>query len=136
LQNSHPKTVHFICCTFVAEGSTVNRKAIVIKEYISPYVDFIHLQCHEKVQVSHCDIEWPGWCWSETASGLSGWVPQQILAFQTVTEAVCLQEYDASELNVQPGEPLMLLRSLNGWYWAQAESGAQGWVPEEHVRLL
>jgi hypothetical protein len=47
---------------------------------------------------------------------------------------VGLRDYSAAELTVSIGDVGVLLEKLGGWVYFQADSGAIGWVPENHVR--
>ena len=74
------------------------------------------------------DPEWQGWVWCRAQNGRSGWVPQIVLTGNGAWGRV-LEDYNAYELSVPPGEGLWVLRILNGWARARRDSGETGWVP-------
>lgn len=49
--------------------------------------------------------------------------------------AFATQDYCARELDVDPGQPLRGVRTLNGWAWCVPERGDAGWVPLQKLRL-
>ncbi|MCC8367941.1 ligand-binding protein SH3 [Xenorhabdus sp. PB61.4] len=108
-------------------------KGTVIKNYTSTYPTPIRLQSGDIVSVSHCDIEYPYWVWTTDKSEISGWVPQQILRFTQVNQAICMENYIAHELTVKAGELLYLENLLNGWFWAHKECGETGWIPQDYI---
>ncbi|PHM46308.1 variant SH3 domain protein [Xenorhabdus mauleonii] len=111
------------------------RKGTVIRDYVRAYPNPITLKTGEKVAISHCDIEYPGWIWTTNQLNISGWVPQQILHITQPNQAICNENYTAHELTVKTGEHLYLERVLNGWYWAHKISGETGWIPQEYIKF-
>ncbi|MED4173890.1 SH3 domain-containing protein [Halalkalibacterium halodurans] len=77
---------------------------------------------------------WEHWYFCQTADGsLKGWVPKQLLAIEG-SKGVALDDYTATELNVDVGEIVVKLKELNGWIWCrQQTSGEVGWIPKENV---
>ncbi|MBU4610560.1 hypothetical protein IMZ29_08410 [Achromobacter sp. GG226] len=78
---------------------------------------------------------WDEWYCCTNGTGVSGWVPGQILARNDEDVAQVLEDYTARELDVDPGQMLCGRRHLNGWCWCEREAdGASGWVPLSHLQ--
>ncbi len=75
------------------------------------------------------DPEFPGWIRVADRSGRSGWAPEALLDNVDGPHGTAIEDYDATELNVSPGDLLTVHRELAGWFWVCNESGACGWVP-------
>lgn len=91
----------------------------------------------QAVEIGKADSQWPGWVWCTTADDQTGWVPERfLLRTEDGGYGIALCAYDARELNVQPGELLVLEAYESGWYWVINADGASGWVPESHVEYL
>ena len=65
-----------------------------------------------------------------------GWAPCDLLRPLDAERAETLASYDARELDVSVGQSLRLHDELGGWWWAQREDGAQGWVPARHLQVI
>ena len=117
-------------------GAMLSSKGVVTNDYICAYPVPIELKVGEDVLVSHCDLEWQGWIWVTGASGISGWVPQQILSFIDEIHAKSLENYIARELSVVKGDSLHVEQLLNGWYWVRNIADQTGWVPQENIELI
>lgn len=47
---------------------------------------------------------------------------------------VTLEDYSARELNVDAGEEIVKIKTLNGWTWVRRTSDRkEGWVPHETI---
>lgn len=65
-----------------------------------------------------------------TCPGGEGWVPSRHLSATSGT-ALVVAGYDTTELALEPGEHVTVLRrdDESGWWWCRADDGAEGWVP-------
>ncbi|NPV57511.1 MAG: hypothetical protein HPY76_12680 [Anaerolineae bacterium] len=111
------------------------KPATVIKNYRTKYHTPIAFSPGELLRVGRFDDQYPGWVWTTTPDGNSGWAPANALEISGAT-ARALQAYDAREMDVDAGEALTLKQEESGWYWAENSDGAGGWVPAENLRLL
>lgn len=114
----------------------MNVTAIATRDYTSAFPNPISVKENDSAVVSHCDLEWKGWVWITLPSGKTGWAPQQILSPISSNEVICLQSYTAQELSVCINDHLIVVNSLNGWYYAEKNTGEIGWVPHECVRII
>ena len=107
----------------------------VTQPYQSAYPDPIILKQGETLTTSDRQTDWPGWIWCTTASGESRWVPD---AFVNVSpgQATMRRDYNPIELNVQPGDRLTAIETINGWAWCADAARQQGWVPQECLQPL
>lgn len=73
---------------------------------------------------------WEDWFWCETPGQEGGWVPAQVIEFIDSTTACAREAYTARELDVDPGDLVIVARTLNGWAWCEKPAtGESGWVP-------
>ena len=79
--------------------------------------------------------KWKNWVWAENAKGQGGWVPVQLIAkTHDHLEGVVKEAYSAQELNINVGEKVIKIKSLNGWTWVRNISNLEeGWVPDEAI---
>jgi hypothetical protein len=110
-------------------------KTAVIEDHAPAQQVFLAARKGDLLRVEREDDEWPGWVWCVDEAGVGSWVPDPYLA-RDGERARLLVDYDATELTVCAGDVLALQHEVNGWWWATAVSGAQGWVPAaklEHI---
>lgn len=76
---------------------------------------------------------WKDWIWAENSKGAGGWIPAQLIDCQEgETRGIVLEDYSARELDVDPGEEIVRIRTLNGWTWVRRTSDREeGWIPNE-----
>jgi len=72
-------------------------KIKVITRHESNYPNPINLKKGEWVETGKEDDQYPGWIWTTTQNGDSGWVPKQILS-RKQNQALILENYCAKEL--------------------------------------
>lgn len=73
---------------------------------------------------------WDNWLFCGTPGQVSGWVPAQIIEIIDGNTARALEDYTARELNVQEGDLLLGMKTLNGWVWCENSGTSEsGWVP-------
>lgn len=110
----------------------------VIKSYQKQYLDPIQLNVGDIVVLGKEETEekWIGWIWAETKNN-SGWIPIQIVFFsEDKKTGVILEYYSASELSIDLGDKLQVLKSLNGWLWVKnLETNEEGWIPSECIKI-
>jgi len=112
----------------------MRQSTIVIAAHHSNYPDPVRVLRGQKVGVGDSDPEFPGWIRIIDPTGRSGWAPESILERSGGSEAVATEDYDATELDVAPGDRLTVHRELAGWYWVSNEAGAFGWVPVDAIQ--
>ncbi len=77
--------------------------------------------------------EWEGWRFCRTIDDIEGWVPREYLSVNdSIWRAAC--DYDATELAVDIGQELVILKETAGWFWCRAGERL-GWVPVENVTV-
>jgi len=130
---------------------------IVTKSRVSQYPKPIVLEKGDRVTVGKEDDSnpaWKGWIWcistgstSLTTGPLStgalaslgtiareGWVPKQYITLTGENEGIALEDYDATEMNVEMGDIILAEKEVNGWAWGKNErTGQKGWVPLENL---
>jgi hypothetical protein len=111
-------------------------RALVVADYRTRYHDPIRFDAGEIVHLGERDHEWPAYVWTRLADDRAGWAPCDLLRPLDAERAETLASYDARELDVSVGQSLRLHDELGGWWWAQREDGAQGWVPARHLQVI
>jgi hypothetical protein len=110
-------------------------QVIVVEPHVATYAQAIHATAGETVTVGPEDIDFPGWVWCISTSGVSSWVPKAFLEIEGESGKL-LREYHAGELTVAVGERLSVVEEESGWYLCETESNQRGWVPIENVRPI
>lgn len=109
----------------------------VIKKHRSEFPDPVVISKGDKLVIGEKYEEheaWNDWFFCETQDGARGWVPKQVLHWLGSHEGRALEDYSAKEMDVEKGEVLIGLKSLNGWIWCRhPSSGEEGWVPAENL---
>lgn len=81
------------------------------------------------VMVGPSDRTWPGWVSVASPDGRSTYVPADRLEIMADGTGVMLDRFDATDLSVRQGEKVVSLREVDGWHWARAAAGHEGWLP-------
>ena len=114
-------------------------RTTVKSQYRCAYPNPIRLAAGEQVSLGGGDDEFPGWIWTIRGDGQCGWAPVPIFerAYSESTTdtqaAKTNRDYDATELDVEPGDPVRVLELLGGWARVEAQPHAYptvGWVPQ------
>jgi len=113
----------------------VTRSVVVVRPHVSKYPDPVRFRRGDRITVGDRDPEFPGWIRVTDPCGRSGWAPEVLLDGVFGFEAEAIEDYDATELNVVPGERLVVHRELAGWFWVCNEDGTLGWVPADSIRV-
>lgn len=108
-----------------------------IKEaYSTPYEAPIILNIGDIVNLDEKKTEekWYGWIWAENTTH-KGWIPIQIVdIFANNKKGRVLESYSAKELNVDVGDFIETVKSLNGWTWCKnIQTKEEGWIPNEII---
>ncbi|ALN59659.1 SH3 domain-containing protein [Lysobacter enzymogenes] len=111
-------------------------RAVVLADYRSQYPDPIAFARGAVVRLGERDDEWPAFAWTTLHDGRAGWAPLRWLRPLGDGRAQALRDYDARELDVAAGQDLRLIDEHGGWWWAQRDDGAQGWVPARHLQTI
>jgi hypothetical protein len=110
-------------------------KAVVLKPYERPYSDPIAVKAGDRLYpdfAKHTGIE--GWVWCKAEDGRSGWTPRNWMQ-RAGEEWRITRDFNAIELNIQPGEILDIGFEQSGFYWVRKSSGETGWVPCVNVAV-
>jgi len=117
-------------------GEALKKKTgIVVSSRASDYPDPLLLRAGDKVAVGDKKSPWPGWTWITASGGKGGWIPETFIR-RSGSSGTVLRDYDATELDVEKGEKLVIHEETAGWYWCTNMTGRKGWVPVENVALL
>jgi hypothetical protein len=108
----------------------------VIQSYAIQYGNPITLQVGDAVILGEeeKDPKWKGWIWVENATH-KGWIPIQILEISPDRKTgKVLGDYTAKEVDVEKGDTVTKIKTLNGWCWVKNErTNEEGWIPEEII---
>lgn len=103
----------------------------VASAYRTQYRDPIAVEAGEAVRFRERpdDGEFPGWRWAERAGGQGGWVPEAWFRVDG-DRGVARRRYSARELDVAPGDSVLVCDEFGGWAWVRRAGDAPGWVPQ------
>ena len=108
----------------------------ILKDYKTPYRNPIILNAGDIVKLGEEEKEekWKGWIWIENLTN-KGWAPIQILDISSDKKTgKVLEYYSAKELDVEQGNTIEKIKSLNGWTWSKnIQSNEEGWIPDEII---
>ena len=108
----------------------------IIKPYSAQYKSPIVLRTGDEVMLGKEEQEekWKGWLWAESEN-CAGWVPIQILQLsEDKRKGKVLEFYSAKELDVEAGDDIIKIRSLNGWTWSKnLRTNDEGWNPVNNI---
>ena len=108
----------------------------ILKDYKTQYKDPIVLNVGDKVVLGKEEKEekWKGWIWAESENN-KGWIPIQIIEISNDKKTgKTLEFYSAKELNVDKGDLIEKIKSLNGWTWSKnLRTKNEGWIPNEII---
>lgn len=113
------------------EANPVPVKAILY--YRSPFPDPLIASKDTVVRLKERADAEPGWVYGISPDDKEGWIPRQWLRIEG-NRGTLLRDYDATELNLEVGDELLVTRVLNGWYWARKTDDSEGWIPARAVR--
>lgn len=104
-------------------------------EYPNP-VKVLKDEIVECLEESNENGEWRGWILCKTINN-EGWIPRQIIA-RNNGKGTILEDYDATEFDLEVGEILVEEKTLNGWIWGYKEGEPQkkGWAPLNHIEVI
>jgi hypothetical protein len=108
----------------------------ILETYKTQYKDPIVLHVAEIVNLGEEEKEekWKGWIWAESKTN-KGWIPLQILEISSDKKTgKVLEYYSAKELDVEKGDDIEKIKSLNGWTWSRnVKTNTEGWIPDEII---
>lgn len=107
----------------------------VIKAYKSAYPERWLMRLGDRLEIGRRDDEWKGWIWCTDNRGKSRWVPEVYLRIEG-DSAIALCDYDSTELSVDLGDELTILKKAADWAWCRKANGQKGWVPLENVKRM
>ncbi|HSX60552.1 MAG TPA: SH3 domain-containing protein [Tahibacter sp.] len=108
--------------------------AVLLRDYRTQYRDPVRFSRGEPVTLGARDTEWPEFIWATDAAGRSGWVHERYLDGDRGTVAAA-RDYTARELDADAGERVRLIEEAGGWWWAENDRGAQGWLPARDLSM-
>lgn len=109
--------------------------ARVLARHRAPDRPPVQLAVGDAATLGERDTEWPEFVWATLTSGLGGWIPA-VQFDRERGEATAREAYDTRELDAEPGERLRLHHEMAGWWWAENERGACGWIPARALAIL
>ncbi len=111
------------------------RNAVVTQEHKSNYPNPVVFEPGDQLELGAEDTEFPGWVRISDSVGNEGWAPLEYIKLsENHSTGVALKAYSAKELDVEPGDRLIVKHEHCQWCWVEhAENGA-GWVPEECLK--
>ena len=113
---------------------------LVIKDHASEFPDPIRFERGALLVVGETydgPEGWADWHFCETPGRNGGWVPAQVIEFQSDGTARAAEDYTARELDVKTGEVVVGSRVLNGWVWCERPASTEsGWVPLDNLRQV
>ncbi len=112
---------------------------LVIKGRVTEFPNPVKVLKGETVECleeSNENGEWSGWILCKTINN-EGWIPRQIVTRKN-GKGTILEDYDATEFDLEVGEALAEEKSLNGWVWGYKEEEPQnkGWAPLNHIEAI
>ena len=110
----------------------IGQKARIHRPYEVQYANPIAVLAGETLTIGQEDDEFPGWRWCRASDGREGWVPVELLSIKK-RQAVILQDYSARELQVRPGEDVVVEDARHGWLLVRNVKGERGWIPADRV---
>jgi len=109
-----------------------------ISDHRTQYPNPIKLSKGEVVKLGEPAPEekWKNWIWAENVKGQGGWVPVQLIDKTNGNlKGVVKEKYSARELNINAGENVIKIKSLNGWTWVRnIGNHEEGWIPDEVIK--
>ena len=108
---------------------------LVTTRYISAFPEPITLKIGDIVDILDKKSDWKGWVWCQTQNHTFGWVPESIIT-RTGTKGKIKTNYDATELSVEVGDRLELIKKESDWLYCRASTGAIGWIPENNAKVI
>jgi gamma-glutamylcyclotransferase (GGCT)/AIG2-like uncharacterized protein YtfP len=119
--------------TYIGFQPLPPRPFIVIEAHRSEYPEPIAFAKGAPLTVGERyegDEEWNDWFFCTTPGQAGGWVPAQVIERGSGDQAVARADYTARELDVNKGDHVTGLTSLNGWWWCEtADRTRSGWIP-------
>jgi SH3-like domain-containing protein len=110
--------------------------AVVVQQHKSNYPDPVSFATGDKLLIGKQDTEYPGWVRVTDKKGTVGWAPLAYIALnEDGHNGVALVSYSATELDVEPGEHVIVEFEHCQWCWVTHKSKGAGWVPKENLRF-
>lgn len=111
----------------------------VIKARLSEAPNPIRLVKNEIVKCIEFSDEngaWAGWIYCK-GDHKEGWVPKQIIE-QMVDEVRILEDYDATEFDLNVGDIIIPEKLQNGWIYGEKteDAGVKAWAPLNHLEKM
>ena len=104
----------------------------VVRPHRSEYPDPLRAPEGTGLRFERRSSPWPGWIWCEDETGRAGWTPESWVEIRG-DRCVLRRDYDAAELDVDPGDRLAGVEEESGWLLAITPDGRSGWVPLDRL---
>ena len=115
--------------------NSIKTKAVVIKRHKSDFPNPLVLKKGDIIKLSDKKTNFIGWVWCTSSDRNSGWIPENYIE-KTENGCRLTVDYNASEMDVEVGEKLIILSEESQWVWCQNGKNQEGWVPLENVTKL
>lgn len=109
----------------------MNDTRTVTVEHVASFPEPLKAKKSDVLATTEKETRFKGWTWCVPINGPAGWIPDPLIRKTSDTEAVLLEDYDATELDVVIGDRFEVIRVLAEWAWGKHEDGRIGWVPLE-----
>ncbi|SCY56448.1 SH3 domain-containing protein [Alkaliphilus peptidifermentans] len=111
----------------------------VIKSRKTDYENPIKVYEGEKVickEESNEAGDWAGWVYCKSDNN-EGWIPKQIIN-KSGDIGLVVEDYDATEFDVEVDEIIIMDKILNGWIWGAKKDNPliKGWIPLNHLEKI
>jgi hypothetical protein len=115
-------------------------RAVVIKDHRPEFSEFIEAIAGDEIEVGReydKNPDWKNWVWGRhLRTGVSSWIPRQLLTLCSSKKAVFNSAYSSKELRADKKEEVKVIRELNGWAWCVNKDKEEGWIPLENLERL
>ncbi len=105
------------------------RVATTAIAYRTPYPEGSRLPSGTRLKTTDRKSEYPGWTWCLIGSNAGVWISEKYIDREADDRAVLNIDYDSTELSVDIGDRVRILRCEQGWAWCQKNDGVEGWLP-------
>lgn len=107
-------------------------EVVVVREHKSNYPNPVSFEAGDSLLVGERDTEYDGWVKITDKKGNVGWAPLEYIELTGIgATGVAVELYSAKELDVDPGERLIVKYEHCQWCWVEHKSKGAGWVPSE-----
>jgi hypothetical protein len=111
--------------------------ARVVEAHSAPRNYVFKVHAGETLLLGRRTTRLPGWRWAIRTDGRGGWIPASCLGTDGErATATALTDFDGAELNLRPGELLIVEQEIDDWGLARTGGGMRGWIPLRCIEPL